>query len=94
MTTIASNGREGPARAPRPAGPRRSLYGKRFTKNRITNQEHVDHERFDEDEPQNQITGISPAALGFRAMPSTAAAKPLPCPRAPNAAAIASAKPR
>ena len=36
---------------------------------------------------------MSPAALGLRAMPSTAALTALPWPSAPNAAANASAKP-
>src|SRR5579864_4836417 len=40
-----------------------------------------------------RLPRISPAALGFRAMPSTAALSPRACPRAPNAAANASAKP-
>src|SRR6476469_4814383 len=43
--------------------------------------------------PRIRLPRISPAALGFRAMPSTAALRPLAWPSAPNAAAKASAKP-
>src|SRR5215470_11095126 len=43
--------------------------------------------------PRIRLPRISPAALGFRAMPSTAALRPLAWPSAPKAAAKASAKP-
>src|SRR5258705_5398756 len=43
--------------------------------------------------PRIRLPRISPAALGLRAMPSTAALRPLACDIAPNAAAIARAKP-